>query len=435
MSANNVSANNLSPNSKRSENMDMAVSKPVARKYLFVATLLVALLVSVWFLRGCSARTPELTRADLWIASVEFGPFQRTIRASGRFEAVNQRVISAPAAGEVVRVLVQSGASVEADTLVLELQNAELSQRARAAQTSLSSAKVQKESLAVELANELLTLESGLNELEANYALAEAQLQAARELVLTGAISKLQLRENESKLQQLDFRLNAERKRLRRTGELQHLKMRAAAAVVSEQETVLREAQAQLDALSVRAGMTGTLDELTLRPGQLLQAGEKLASVSANRPLRARLSVPQAQAPLLKLGMNARIRFNGVELTARVSSVSPSVVSGEVEVLVDLADENEAALRVGQVVEASIELEPASEALSIPRPTQLKNTDRAIALFRINSDTATRTQVALGRVGAERVEVLRGLRKGDQVILTDLNPITEVKYRDVIQLR
>lgn len=211
--------------------------------------------------------------------------------------------------------------------------------------------------------------------------------------------------------------------------------MRAAAAVVSEQETVLREAQAQLDALSVRAGMTGTLDELTLRPGQLLQAGEKLASVSANRPLRARLSVPQAQAPLLKLGMNARIRFNGVELTARVSSVSPSVVSGEVEVLVDLADENEAALRVGQVVEASIELEPASEALSIPRPTQLKNTDRAIALFRINSDTATRTQVALGRVGAERVEVLRGLRKGDQVILTDLNPITEVKYRDVIQLR
>jgi hypothetical protein len=58
--------------------------------------------------------------------------------------------------------------------------------------------------------------------------------------------------------------------------------------------------------------------------------------------------------------------------------------------------------------------------LSVGRPA-LAKADSDLSLFRLDagSDTATRVPVRIGAASVDRVQVLRGLKAGDQVILSD----------------
>jgi HlyD family secretion protein len=71
-------------------------------------------------------------------------------------------------------------------------------------------------------------------------------------------------------------------------------------------------------------------------------------------------------------------------------------------------------------VDGKIELERLTNVLYVDRPAfgQGKQT---VGMFRLSADgqEATRTQVGLGRSSVSTIEILSGLREGDQVIISD----------------
>jgi multidrug efflux pump subunit AcrA (membrane-fusion protein) len=73
-------------------------------------------------------------------------------------------------------------------------------------------------------------------------------------------------------------------------------------------------------------------------------------------------------------------------------------------------------------VDGTIDLERIASVLFTGRPTfgQEKST---IGMFKLEGDgkSASRVQVALGRSSVNTVEVLAGLKDGDQVILSDMS--------------
>jgi HlyD family secretion protein len=73
-------------------------------------------------------------------------------------------------------------------------------------------------------------------------------------------------------------------------------------------------------------------------------------------------------------------------------------------------------------VDGSIQLERLRNIVFTGRST-IGQDNAVIGMFRLdpNGQTATRVQVRLGRVSANTVEVVQGLRPGDRVILSELS--------------
>jgi HlyD family secretion protein len=73
-------------------------------------------------------------------------------------------------------------------------------------------------------------------------------------------------------------------------------------------------------------------------------------------------------------------------------------------------------------VDGTIELERLNDILFMGRPA-FGQDQSTVGLFKVLADgtTAERTQVKLGRSSVNTIEVLSGLKVGDQVILSDMS--------------
>jgi HlyD family secretion protein len=73
-------------------------------------------------------------------------------------------------------------------------------------------------------------------------------------------------------------------------------------------------------------------------------------------------------------------------------------------------------------VDGTIELERLNDVLFMGRPA-FGQEQSVVGLFKISGDgsSAERAQVKLGRSSVNTVEVLSGLKVGDQVILSDMS--------------
>jgi multidrug efflux pump subunit AcrA (membrane-fusion protein) len=73
-------------------------------------------------------------------------------------------------------------------------------------------------------------------------------------------------------------------------------------------------------------------------------------------------------------------------------------------------------------VDGTVDIERLDNVLYLGRPT-VGQPHSTVTLFRIDGDgkTATRTTVKLGRASVNTIEIIDGLKVGDQVILSDMS--------------
>ena len=119
---------------------------------------------------------PGVDRRTLWIDTVKRGSMLRQVRGVGSLLSEDILLVPARVSGRVIRILVEPGTMVEADTVILELTNPELQLELLNAESQLSSARAKLTAQKVSLADQLLGQEASLAQLEANYR--EAELRA-----------------------------------------------------------------------------------------------------------------------------------------------------------------------------------------------------------------------------------------------------------------
>jgi HlyD family secretion protein len=73
-------------------------------------------------------------------------------------------------------------------------------------------------------------------------------------------------------------------------------------------------------------------------------------------------------------------------------------------------------------VDGTIELERLDSVLYVGRPA-FGQEQSTVGLFRLDAETgeASRVQVKLGRSSVNTIEILEGLKEGDQVVLSDMS--------------
>ncbi len=391
---------------------------------------IVGLLLVVLITMGLSRlkpAAPGVERSTVVVDTVKRGSMLRQVRGLGTLVPEDIRWLPALADGRVEKILIRPGTPVKAETILVVLTNPQVEQAALDAEYQLRAAEAELASLQVQLQSQYLNQKAEAARVQSEYNEARMRAETDAELAKLGVISNLNLKISQGNSQQLATRAEIEQQRVENSKRELEARILAQKARVSQVRAAYALARTRLESMKVRAASNGVLQELSLngqplQVGQQVQAGTTIAKVADPTKLKAELKIPETQAKDVQLGQPSQVDTHNGVVSGKVIRIDPAVQNGTVTVDVALEGELPPGARPDLSVDGTIELERLSSVLYVGRPAfgQEKST---VGMFKLAPDgvNAERVQVKLGRSSVNTVEIVEGLKEGDQVILSDMS--------------
>ncbi|MDE2087255.1 MAG: HlyD family efflux transporter periplasmic adaptor subunit [Xanthomonadaceae bacterium] len=381
------------------------------------ALAVAALAVLVWRL---GPALPVADRGSLWIDTVQQGDMLREVRATGTLVPREIRWLAAATPAQVEKILVWPGAQVQPDTVIMQLADPQTEDALRNAQAQVAAAQADVAAKRAELESQLLDQRSALAQAQSDYASAKVKADTDTIAIRQHLIPRVQYEQGQIALKQLHERMQIERERVAAFAASMKAQLDAVQAALQQQQSNLQLRQRQADALQVKAGIAGVLQEVPVQEGAQVAAGANLARVAVPDVLIARLQVPEVQAKDVAMGMPVSVDTHNGLVDGKVERIDPAVRNGSVQVDVALTGKLPPGARPDLSVDGRILIAQLHDVLSVGRPA-LAQAHADLSLFRLDpdGDTDTRVPVRIGVASVDRVQILRGLKAGDRVILSD----------------
>jgi multidrug resistance efflux pump len=398
--------------------------KKVRRQLMVAGCVLAVVAVAGVFAMRLKPASPMVDRASVWTDTVKRGPMLRQVRGPGTLVPREDRIRLIPAETEatVVRIRVLPGAKVEPDTLLMDLVDPQVQQELLDAQLQLKAAQADYTNTRAKLQSDLMTQRASAATVHADHDQAQLQASTDKSLFDLGVISGLTYKASKGKADELVTRNDIEKQRLVLNETAIETQLAVQQTKVQQAQALLGLKQKQLDALSVRAGISGVLVDLPHQVGEHVAPGTTLAKVVQPDQLKASLKIAETQAREITIGQPAEVDTHNGVINGHVMRIDPAVVNGTVTVDVELAGALPQGARPDLSVDGTIDLDRMQNVLYVGRPAS-GNENSTLSLFKVSADgtSAVRVPVKAGKASVNSLEVLEGLTQGDTVILSDMS--------------
>src|SRR5215213_4876204 len=367
---------------------------------------------------------PTLDRSTAVIETVKRGEMVRDVRGNGTLVPEITRWVPAPADGRVEKILLQAGVEVDPSTVIVELTNPQLEQQATDAEFQVKAAEADAENLKVRLESESMTQKAAIATINSQYSQAKLQLDADEVLAKQGLVSLLVLKISRVNVQDLANRLKVEQERLAVNAKSTKAQINAADARLQQLRAMARLRREQVDALKVRAGVAGVLQQVSVQVGQQVTPGLNIARVADPNSLKAVLRVAETQIKDVRIGQPVLVDTRNGIINGIVSRIDPAAREGTFEVDASLVGPLPQSARPDLSVDGTIELERLKDVLKVGRPA-FGQAHQTVGMFVLTPDgsEAVRTTVKLGRNSVSTIEIVEGLKEGDRVIISDTSAL------------
>ena len=201
-----------------------------------------------------------------------------------------------------------------------------------------------------------------------------------------------------------------------------------ASAQQKSTEAKVGEIRATIDRKTIRAPFSGILGIRQVNLGQYLSAGQAIVSLQSLDPIYVNFGVPQQQAPLVQVGRSLRVTSDslpGAQFSGRVTAVDAVVNESTRNLQVQATLPNpHAKLRPGMFVHVEVGLGPNREVINLPA-SAINYAPYGDSVFILedmkdpkgNAYRGVRQQfVKVAGSRGDQVAVISGVKPGDEVV-------------------
>ena len=343
-------------------------------------------LVTAWFGGKGKPSAPAPTLAEVPIEFVaadletlQVGPLARTVPLTGTLKPVEQTVVKAKVAGELRELNVREGMPVARGQVLGRIDPTEYTVRVREREAALEAARSQMD-------------------------------QTKRSL------------ENTTQLKERAFVSQSALDQARSAWEVAASNREAA-------EAQLALARKQVADTALIAPIAGIVAERFAQGGEKLPVDGRVLSVVNLSQMEIEAPVPAAEIGAVRVGTAVSLLIEGVNAPqrGRIERIAPGTQAGTRSVPVYIRLDNpEALLRAGLFAHGSLPVEQRSDVLSVPQ-TALQDRSGRVFVYLIENGRLVERDVILGlrddTHAVPRLEVLRGLAAGDQIVAARLGAL------------
>jgi HlyD family secretion protein len=411
--------------------MDVPRGKEVARRKLirriiYIAVIVAAIPLITWGLSRLKPAAPSVDRATVWIDTVKRGPMLREVRGLGTLVVEEFIWIPANFESRVEKMNFLPGAKVHPDDVLMVLSNPQMELDMADLEWQIKQAEANYDNLQVQLQTAQLAQEAATDQIQSD--MEQAGLQADRDKALNKLDLKADLdaKLSEAKWTELKGRLTISKKQLEISNAAIKAQLDAQKILIEKTKAAYGLKKQQVEQLTIRAGVEGVVTVLgtpqtPLEVGMRVAPGAILAKIAQPNKLKATLKIPETQVKDVALGQVASIDTRNGIIPGHVTRIDPASVNGTVDVDVKL-EGDAPGMRPDLSVDGTITIERLADVVFVGRPV-IGQPGAKITLFKLDTDSkeAQRIPVSLGRSSVNTIEVVDGLKVGDQVILSDMS--------------
>jgi HlyD family secretion protein len=364
---------------------------------------LAVLLIGLFFF--VMLRAGPLAPIKVTLAQVKEGSLAPELFGIGTVEARRNWMIGPTVAGRVLSVKVDVGDAVKAGQLIAEMDPVDIDQRLTSLDAAIERAKSAQSAAAAQQADALAKRELAASNMRRNQDLAD------KSFISSGALENFVQAKASADAALDSARANA-------TGSAQDLvRAKADRAALLQQRANVR----------LIAPSDGVVSARDAEPGSTVVAGQAVLRVVDPASLWVKLRVDQGRSGGLAQGLKARIvlrsqpQITHAATVARVELLGDSVTEERIAQL--SFEKKPAGLSVGEMAEATIQLPSTPKSLIIPA-AGIQRQGGSTGVWRMESGKPAFTPVKVGAASLDgQVQVLEGLKSGDEIVVYSQKPI------------
>lgn len=383
------------------------------RKIRYVTIAVVALVVIAWAaveLLGRNAQTTSAAPPPMPTVAVTLaarGPLSTSITLSGAFKPYQEVDVHAKVAGYVRRIYVDVGDKVHQGQTLAVLEVPELT-----AQVAGANADIRRSEDAIHRA------EQDLRRAESSYAASHAAYTRLKQAAESrpGLIAAQELDDSLARDQEADAQVGSARAALAEA-QSQH-----SAARANEERYATLEGYAR-----ITAPFSGVVTKRYADTGSLIQAGTAsdtqampVVRIAEWSRLRLVVPVPESAVPNLHPGQAIDVTVPALNRTIKgtIARLAEALDEQTRTMHTEIDVENPAGTLVGGMyAETTLVLNQKADALTVPVQAVKREGSSGTLLVVDGSGMVAQRPVTLGAEGRGRIEILRGLATGEQVIV------------------
>src|SRR5579862_2522317 len=412
--------------------MDVPRGKEVARRKLMrrivvIILVLAAIPLITWGLSRLKPAAPSVDAATVWKDTVKRGPMVRDVRGLGTLVVEQYMWVPAEFESRVEKINFLPGASVHPNQVIMVLSNPDMDLAAADLEWQIKAAEANLDNLRVTLETQQLAQKASTEQVKSDMEQAKLQSDRDSELTKLGLKSDLDTKLSVAKYQELKGRYALSKEQLDISDKSIKAQVEAQKVQIEKLEAAYKLKKQQVEELTIRSTTEGTLTQLgttamPLEVGMRVAPGTILAKIAQPNKLKATLKIPETQVKDVAIGQVASIDTRNGIIPGHVSRIDPAAVNGTVDVDVSLEGQLPPGARPDLSVDGTITLERLAEVVYVGRPV-VGQPGAKITLFKLDGEgkEAQRVPVSLGRESVNNIEVVDGLKVGDQVILSDMS--------------
>ena len=380
------------------------------------AVALVLAAAAAVVLAGWQSTTSSVNASRLRIAPVTRGTLVRDAAVNGRVvAAVSPTLYSASPA--TVNLKVNAGDKVKQGDVLAVLESPDLADAFKREQSSYAE-------LQAEVARQQILMQKAKLAARRDADQAEIERIAARRAVeridsvgIAGIVGKNDYDKAQDALKSAEIRSkHAAAAALLENNDVD-LQLQTRMNQLQRQKLALDLARRRVDELTVRAPLDGIVGSLAVANRSVVPANAPLMTLVDLSRLEVELEIPESYAADLGLGMTVEVTAGDVRANGKLSALSPEVVKNQVLARVRFTGAQPAGLRQSQRVTARLLIDEKRDVMLLPRGPFIDVQGGKFA-YVVEGGVAYRRPVQIGATSVAAVEVVNGLKPGDQVVVT-----------------
>jgi RND family efflux transporter MFP subunit len=388
------------------------------RRHLAASAVLLAVLAA-----GCGKDSSEASAQErkregdsapkaVRIESVAEHPLGASVSVNGTLDAYDRATAGVKVAGRLQTLAVDLGSRVARGQLLARVDPTDYSIRLQQAEAGLAQARVRL-GLPAQGGSDAVDATDTPPVREARAVLDEARATRERyaNLLKDGVISKADFDQAQAQARVAESRYQ---------DAIEEIRNRQAVATQRRAEVAL--ARQQLADTAVYAAFDGVVQQRIASIGEFLSAGAPVVEIVKINPLRFRADVPERDAASIRVGQSVQLAIDGAagQFTGRVTRLSPTITERTRVLQIEADIPNNGALRAGSFARALIVTDTTTPTLAVPRDALV--TFAGIEKVVVVEQGKTKEKpVTTGRRSGELVEVLSGVKRGDQIVINPVN--------------
>lgn len=185
-------------------------------------------------------------------------------------------------------------------------------------------------------------------------------------------------------------------------------------------QAAVRAQSVRISDTSIRAGISGTINKKMVEPGTVVSPGTPMFEIVNINSLKLSVLVDESQVGKIQLGQQVVINVNVLpedSFSGRITFIAPKS-DASLNFPVEIEVQNRGNLKAGMYATAIFQTNNGAETqnmLTVPA-TAFVNGVSSGQIFVAQNGVAKLIKVTPGKVYGDKVQILSGLKNGDQVI-------------------